>query len=184
MDNVATTIKNQKNVIQSTSGSIASIGLEQTGKKIAGVLVTPATWAVNHIVDGSKPSVTDVGICIAGFFSAPASIATGFVKAIVDDDINRKLSLVQAKEPSQYASFIKACYNYGSASPSINAMTIANRGGTAWITSVGLWVYITDADDHLVADYEPREYVSMYRPKKPYRAKASGGFDWEVVIKR
>lgn len=91
-------------------------------------------------------SVTDVGIWIAGFFSAPASIATGFVKAIVDDDINRKLSLVQAKEPSQYASFIKACYNYGSASPSINAMTIANRGGTAWITSVGLWVYITDAD--------------------------------------
>lgn len=42
------TIKGNKNVIQTTSGTIASIGLEQTGKKVAGALVTPAIWVVNY----------------------------------------------------------------------------------------------------------------------------------------
>lgn len=177
------TITGNKNVIQTTSGTIASIGLEQTGKKVAGALVTPAIWAVNYGGDGSKPGAVDIGIWLAGFLSAPASIVTGLLKAAVDDDINRKLALVQSKEPSRSASFIKACSNFGAASPSINAMTIANKGGTAWITSVGLWVYITDARDHLVADYQPKEFVTLYRPKKPYRAKSSGGFDWEVLRK-
>lgn len=108
---------------------------------------------------------------------------TGLLKAAVDDDINRKLALVQSKEPPRAANFIKACSNFGMASPSINAMTIANKGGTAWITSVGLWVYITDARDNLVADYQPKEFVTLYRPKKPYRANSNGGFDWEVLRK-
>lgn len=184
MADVADTIRDHKNVIQTTSGTIASISLEQAGKKVAGALVTPATWAVNHLADGSTPNAVDIGIWMSGFLSAPASIATGFIKALVDDDIGRKLALVQAKEPPKYARFIKACYNYGMASPSINAMTIANRGGTAWITSVGLWVYITDARDNLVADYQPQEFTSMYRPRKPYKERSSGGFDWEIIIKK
>lgn len=176
-------ITSNKNVIQTTSGTIASIGLEQTGRKVAGSLVTPATWALNYGGDGSKPGAVDVGIWLAGFVSAPASVVTGLIKAVVDDDVNRKLTLVQSKESSKSASFIKPCASFGAASPAINAMTIAYKGGTAWITSVGLWVYITDARNYLVADYEPKEYVTLYRPVKPYRAKSSGGFDWEVIRK-
>lgn len=184
MGDVVGAVKDNKNVIQTTGGSIASIGLEQAGKKVAGALVTPATWVLNNVTDGSTPGVVDIGIWLSGFLSAPASIVTGFVKAMVDDDIGRKLALIQAKEPPKYARFIKACYNYGIASPSINAMTIANKGGTAWITSVGLWVYISDIRDNLVADYQPQEFITMYRPVKPYRQRSSGGFDWEVIQKK
>lgn len=102
----------------------------------------------------------------------------------MDDDINQKLELIKAKEPSEYSKFIKACYNYGVAPPVINATVITSRGGTAWITSVGLWVYISDAADNLVADYQPKEFVTMYRPKKPYRQNSKGGLDWEVVRNR
>lgn len=181
MGDAAQTVANHKNIIQTTGGTIASIGLEQTGKKVAGAAVTPATWVVNYAADGSTPGVVDVGIWLSGFVSAPASIVTGITKAFVDDDIYQKLMLVKAKEPNKYSKFIKACYNYGMASPSINAMTIASRGGTAWVTSVGLWVYITDANDRLVADYQPAEFTTMYRPRKPYRPNSTGGFNWEVV---
>jgi len=181
MGDVVGVVRDHKNVIQTTGGTIASIGLEQAGKKVAGVLVTPATWAVNYAVEGSTPGAVDIGIWLSGLISAPASIVTGFIKAAVDDDINRKLALVQAKEPHPMAQYIKACYNFGMASPAINAMTIANSGGTAWITSVGLWVYITDAKGQLVGDYQPQEFVTMYRPKHPYRATSTGGFAWEVI---
>lgn len=184
MGDVATAVNGNKNVIQTVGGTVASIGLEQSGKKVAGALVTPATWALNYAAEGSKPGVIDVGIWLSGFFSAPASIATGVIKAFVDDDINQKLALVQSKEPAQYSKFIKACYNYGMAGPAINAMNIANQGGTAWITSVGLWVYITDANGHLVADYKPAEFHTLYQPKKPYKARPSGGFDWKVTYKK
>lgn len=139
---------------------------------------------MNHAANGSRPGVVDVGIWLSGFVSAPASIVTGAMKALVDDDIYQKLEQIKAKEPRKYSKFIKACYNYGMASPGINAMTIASKGGTAWITSVGLWVYITDANDRLVADYQPAEFITMYHPKKPYRPNSSGGFDWEVVRKK
>lgn len=183
MSTITGVINENKNIIQSTSGTIASIGLEQTGKRVAGILITPATWALNNAVNGSTPNGVDIGIWLSGFFSGPASIATGTIKSLVDDDIDRKLQQVRSKEPVKYARFIQACYNYGASSTSINAMTIANKGGTAWITSVGLWVYITDAEGKLVADYEPREYVTQYRPRKPYKRKSSGGFDWEVIRK-
>lgn len=183
MSNFAGKINDNKNIIQSTSGTIASIGLEQVGKRVAGVLITPATWAVNNAVNGSKPNGVDIGVWLSGFISAPASIVTGTVKALVDDDIDRKLQRVRSKEPGRSARFIQPCHGYSSSSPSINAMTIANKGGTAWITSVGLWVYITDADGKLIADYQPKEYVTMYRPKKPYKKKSSGGFDWDVIRK-
>lgn len=62
-------------------------------------------------------------------------------------------------------------------------MVIASRGGTAWVTSQGLWVYITDARDRLVADYTPANYVQMYRPVKPYRPNGQGKFNWEVLRK-
>ena len=119
MGDVVGVVRDHKNVIQTTGGTIASIGLEQAGKKVAGVLVTPATWAVNYAVEGSTPGAVDIGIWLSGLISAPASIVTGFIKAAVDDDINRKLALVQAKEPHPMAQYIKACYNFGMASPAI-----------------------------------------------------------------
>lgn len=85
MGDAVATIHGNKNVIQTTGGTIASIGLEQSGKKIAGVLVTPATWTLNYVADGSKPSAVDLGIWASGFLSAPAAIVTGFLKAAVDD---------------------------------------------------------------------------------------------------
>ncbi|WP_226704504.1 hypothetical protein [Microbulbifer elongatus] len=184
MADTASTIQNHKNTIQTISGTIASIGLEQTGKKVAGALVTPATWAVNYAAEGTKPGAVDVGIWATGFLSAPAAIFTGLTKAVVDDDTQRKLEQVKTKEPAKYAQFIRPCSNYGFSSPEINAMTIATRGGTAWISNIGLWVYITDANENLVADYQPENFLKIYRPKKPYQAGTNGGFHWETIAKK
>lgn len=181
MDGVTSTIRKNKNLIQTTSGTVASIGLEQIGRTVAGSLITPATWIVNHVADGSKPDSVDAGIWLSGFISGPAAIVTGTVKALVDDDTAQKLAAVQAKEPSKYSKTIFPCSKFGLAAPSINAMTIASRGGTAWISAVGLWVFITDSTGNLVADYEPSNFVTMYRPCKPYRRNSNGGFDWEVI---
>ncbi|WP_288129718.1 hypothetical protein [Microbulbifer sp.] len=184
MTETASTIQSHKNTIQSLSGTIASIGLEQTGKKVAGALVTPATWAVNFAAEGTKPGAVDVGIWATGFLSGPAAIFTGLTKAAVDDDTQRKLEQVKFKEPSKYSQFIRPCSNYGFSSPQIIAMTIASRGGTAWISNIGLWVYITDANDNLVADYQPTDFLKMYHPQKPYQAGIDGGFNWETVTKK
>lgn len=184
MGDIAESIQGNKNLIQTVSGTIASIGLEQTGKRVAGALVTPATWAMNYAAEGNKPGIVDVGIWGAGFISAPASIATGLVKAVVDDDISQRLRRVREKEPSKYSRFINDCHSYASSSPQINAMTIASKGGTAWVSSVGLWVYITDARGKLVADYLPADYTTIYQPQKPYQGKSNGSFIWHVKYKR
>lgn len=184
MADTASTIQNHKNTIQTISGTIASIGLEQTGKKVAGALITPATWAVNYAAEGSRPGAVDIGIWATGFLSAPAAIATGLTKSIVDDDTQRKLEKVKSKEPSKYSQFIRPCSNYGFSSPGIIAMTIATRGGTAWISNIGLWVYITDANENLVADYQPVDFLKIYHPTKPYQTGTKGGFNWETVTKK
>ncbi|MCX2783672.1 hypothetical protein OQJ46_11815 [Microbulbifer thermotolerans] len=182
MDTVSAA-RNHKNTIQTLSGTIASIGLEQSGKKVAGSLITPATWALNYAAEGSKPGAVDIGLWATGFVSAPAAITTSVIKAVMDDDTQRKLSHVRSKEPAKYAKFIHPCSNYGSSAPEIVAMSIANKGGTAWISNIGLWVYITDARGNLVADYQPLDFLKIYRPKKPYQAGLSGGFNWEVITK-
>lgn len=181
MDEVANAIRKNKNLIQTTGGAVASIGLEQVGKNVAGSLITPATWAVNRAADGSKPDAVDVGVWLGGLVSAPAAIITGTMKALVDDDTARKLALVRSNEPLKYARTISPCSDFGFSSPSINAMTIASKGGTAWVSVVGLWVYIIDSRGNLVADYEPSTFVTMYRRCKPYRRRTNGGFDWEVI---
>lgn len=184
MANPVETIQNHKNTIQTISGTIASIGLEQTGKKVAGALITPATWALNYTADSAKPGAIDIGLWATGFVSAPAAITTSVIKAIVDDDTNRKLENIRSKEPIQYSKFILPCSSFGSAAPGIVAMTIASKGGTAWLSNIGLWVYITDANARLVADYQPLDYLKIYRPKKPYQASENGAFNWEVITKQ
>lgn len=184
MANAAEAIQNHKNTIQTISGTVASIGLEQTGKQVAGALITPATWALNYASDGSRPGTVDIGLWATGFVSAPASIATSVVKAMVDDDTHRKLEIIRSKESNQYSKFILPCSTFGSSAPGIVAMTIASKGGTAWLSNAGLWVYITDANARLVADYQPLDYLKIYRPKKPYQANENGAFNWEVITKQ
>jgi hypothetical protein len=184
MEQVADKVARNKNIIQTVSGTVASIGLEHTGKRIAGALVTPATWTLNYASDRSNPSSIDVGIYLTGFASAPASIVTGLWKAAMDDDINQKLQLVKAKEPAEFAKYIAPCDNYAWAPPQTNAMTIASNGGTAWITSAGLWVFITDARGKLVTDYTPTNFIQMYQPKQPLRSNQQGRFEWGVIRKK
>ncbi len=176
-------IKDNTNLIQTINSTIASISLDQLGKKVAGKLVTPAVWLVNHTTKIGSPSSVDVGIYLSGFVSGGASTAVSLVKAVVDDRINQKLDLVKAKEPEKYAPHNKACYYYGLAAPQINAMRIASEGGTAWISDKGLWVYITDACNNLVRDYTPSDYVRMFRPKKPLKEDNQGLVDFEVIRK-
>ncbi|MFT7561846.1 MAG: hypothetical protein ACI93R_003778 [Flavobacteriales bacterium] len=179
----ANTVRDHKNFIQGTSSTIASIGLEATGKKVGGILVTPAIWALNYTTGRAIPSPTDAGIYATGFISAPTSIVVGIVKAVVDDDTNKKLILlkVKIKEESWARPFIPPCANYASSPAKINAMTIAKKGGTAWKSNNGLWFYITEGSGKFVADFKPKHYVELYRPKQPLRIRSNGGFDWEVI---
>lgn len=183
MDQTAKAIENHKNLIQSTSGTIASIGLTQAGQKVAGVLVTPAVWVLNYSTQGSKPDEIDVGLYATGFFGSIASVAaigTGIVKAVVDDDIDTRLREVQAGEEAKYSPFIKPCYRYAMTAPQINAIKIATKGGTAWKHPNGLWVYITDIRGYLVNDFKPRKAVVTYRPNIPLTRGRNGGFHWST----
>jgi len=184
MDQTAKAIENHKNLIQSTSGTIASIGLTKAGEKMAGVLVTPAVWVLNYSANGSTPDKVDVGLYATGFFgtlAASGAVVTGTVKAVVDDDMDTRLREIQAGEDPRYRRFIKACYRYGMMPPQINAMTIAGKGGTAWKHVNGLWVYITDARGYLVNDYKPRKAVVTYRPKLPLIKGSNGGLLWDTI---
>lgn len=183
MDRTAKAIENHKNIIQSTSSTIASIGLAKTGQKIGGVLVTPAVWVLNYSTQGTTPDEIDAGLYAAGFFGVVASvgaITTGVVKAVVDDDIDTKLREIQAGEEAKYRPFIKACNRYGMNAPQINATTIASKGGTAWKHPNGLWVYITDINGHLVNNFKPKNAVMVYRPHLPLKQSRNGRFLWGV----
>lgn len=184
MDRTAKAIENHKNLIVTSNSTIASIGLTKTGQKIGGVLVTPAVWVLNYSTQGTTPDKVDAGLFAMGFFGSVASVAaigTGVVKAVVDDDIDRKLGEVQASEDPKYRPFIKPCYRYGMMAPQINAMTIASKGGTAWKHTNGLWVYITDIRGFLVNDHSPKRALMTYRPKNPLKKASNGGFIWDVI---
>ena len=120
-----------------------------------------------------------------GFFGALASVATistGVVKAVVDDDdMDRKLREVQAGEDPKYRPFIKPCYRYAVTPPQINATTIASKGGTAWRHPNGLWVYITVIRGYLVHDHKPKRSVMTYQPKHPLQKVSRGGFIWDIT---
>jgi hypothetical protein len=184
MDRTAKAIENHKNLILTTNSTIASIGLTKAGLKIGGVIVTPAVWALNYTTEGAAPDGFDAGLYAMSFFGSIASVAaigTGVMKAVVDDDIDRKLREVQAGEDPRYREFIKPCYRYGMMAPQINAATIASKGGTAWKHTNGLWVYITDVRGYLIHDHKPKKAVMTYRPKNPLKKASSGGFIWESI---
>ena len=184
MDKIAKAVEDHKNMIQTNSSTIASIGLTKAGHKVGGVLVTPAVWVLNYSTQGSTPDKVDVGLYATGFFGATASVAAigvGIVKAAVDDDMDTRLREIQVGEDPKYRKFIKPCYRYGSMAPQINATNIAAKGGTAWKHPNGLWVYITDLRGHLVSDFKPNNFVIVYRPNIPLKQDRNHRFLWGVT---
>jgi hypothetical protein len=180
MDKAVTKIEENRNLIQTASATVASMGLDKVGQKVAGVMVTPAVWLFNYAFLKAKPDSVDLGIYATGFLSAGASTAVGLLKSHVDDSMNKKLVEVQRRESPKLAPYIKNCYHYSSAPASINAQAIASEGGTAWLHPNGLWVYITDAYGRMVKDFKPNVYVVIYQPKEPLVRK-NGKFVWGAV---
>jgi len=179
MENVANNIDQNKNLISSLSQPLAVIGLEKIGQKMAGKLLTPAVWAANYATNGKTPDKADVSLFGAGFLggaAGPASIVTGIVKGVIDDDMEQRLKLVRSSESPEHRASIKPTYYFASAPPAINAMTIASMGGTAWQHPNGLWVYITADEDLLVPNFQPKKSKKTYRPVWPLQSMGGGKF--------
>ncbi len=49
-------------------------------------------------------------------------------------------------------------------------------GGTAWQCPNGLWVYITDENNLLVANFKPEKAIKVYRPQWPLQSMGGGKF--------
>lgn len=184
MDKAADAINKNKNLILSTSTTIASIGLEKAGQKIGGILVTPAVWVVNYKVNGSTPDKVDLGIWGAGFagpFGLASSIVTGTVKSAVDDYVDVRLQEIRSGEPGPVRPYIFPCDDYGFMAPQINATKVAADGGTAWKHPNGLWVYVTTSDGLLVTDYKPAKATIIYQPVHPLQKNRNGKLRWDVI---
>lgn len=184
MSNTNQFVKNQRSLLQTTGGSIASIAMEKSGIKLVGSLVTPAIWAYNYATQDAAPDNVDVGIYLTGLtggIAAPAAIATSLLKSVVDDDTARKVERVREGEAPQYRPYIKPCSIFASAPPAINAQTIASQGGTAWLHPGGIWVYITDARGYLVNDFKPNIAIRVYQPSTPLTKGNNGLYKWHSV---
>ncbi len=184
MEKVANNIEKHQNLISSISQPLAVIGLEKTGQVMAGKLLTPAVWALNYSVNGKSPDKIDVGLYGFGLMggpAVPASIATGVVKAMVDDDMEHRLKAIRASESPEYSPFIAPCYHFNTSPPQINAMTIASIGGTAWQHPNGLWVYIIDRNKRHVPNFQPRRSVQVYQPVWPLKPLGSGRFRYTII---
>ena len=179
MDNIADKIEQNQNLLLSINQPLAVIGLEKAGQKMAGKLLTPAVWAVNYAANGKIPDKIDVGLFGTGLLggaAGPASIATGIVKAVVDDDMNQRLKIVRNSEKPEFRSGIQPAYHFSLSPPAINAMTIASMGGTAWQHTNGLWVYITDKSNLLVPNFQPQKFIKIYKPVWPLQPMGGGKF--------
>jgi hypothetical protein len=179
MGNIAEKLERNQNLISSINQPLAVIGLDKIGQKTAGKLLTPAVWAANYAVNGKIPDKVDLGLFGTGLLggaAGPASIVTGIVKAVVDDDLEQKIKVVRRNEKPEFRKNIKAAYHFGSAPAAINAMTIASLGGTAWQHTNGLWVYITDDNNLLVPNFQPQKFIKIYRPVWPLQSMGAGKF--------
>lgn len=183
-DGITDVIQDNKSAIVSTNSTIASMGLESMGKSAAGKLVSPAVWALDWAANDQAPDAVDIGLYGMGLIGGVVGIAaagTGIVKALVDDDTNRKLETIRAAEPGKFRAFIHPCVDYGFSGQGINAMTIASEGGTAWEHPNGLWAYIVDATGKLVCDYRPAVAERIYQPLLPLRPTGGGKFRWHSI---
>lgn len=172
----SSTVENKVAVI-----SLEKFGLKTAGK-IAGKMLTPAKWLMDYTSDGTIPDKVDTGLYAVGALAEGAegpALAVEFVKAAIDDDIENKLAAVRRGEAPKYRKFIKACYYYGMSPPMINAQTIASKGGTAWRHKNGLWVYIVDRRNYLVADFQPHHATMIMQPVIPIQVRG-GRFKWHI----
>jgi len=168
---------------RAVGGTVVSMTLNKAGKKAIGNMVTPAIWLYDYQKSGKTPDTIDWGIFASGALSAPASFITGLVKSVVDDEIETKLKHVQSLEPKLYRSHIRTCYDYAAFPSKINAMKIAEQGGTAWHHPIGIWVYILDENGAYVADYKPVNPTIVYRPDLPLKKGLNNGYRWDTYRK-
>jgi hypothetical protein len=154
---------------------------------LVGALVQPAVW----VLSGKAPQPEDIALWGLGVglsltmrtIGGAATIATGFVKAALEDHEDKVIATAVQKEPEKYRPFITSVRNYGGlAGRGIVAMTIASHGGVTWRVSEAIWVYITDAKGRLVCDYKPAFAYEIYGPDLPLRIAGREGdkmrFPW------
>lgn len=169
------TIDNNLNIIQTAIGHLAAEGLTRAGKGPLGVVISPATWAYNYKTQGSVPTSVDVGywgVSLAGGIFGPVALAASYLKALVDDDVTRKLTQVRQAEPERFRQGILALVGWSS--PSSMAGEFAAAGGVAWQHPNGLWVSVVDGQKRMIATYRPLKYQAIYRPVWPLQ-KVTGG---------
>jgi hypothetical protein len=175
---MADTIGDNLNVIQTAIGHLAAEGLTKVGKGGYGCVISPATWAYNYKTQGSTPTSVDVGfwgVSLAGGIFGPVALAGSYLKALVDDDVTRKVAAVRASEPARCRPGILALVGWGP--PSSLAGDFAATGGVAWQHPNGLWVSVVDGQKRLVPDYQPLKFQAIIRPVLPLKkAPGSKGF--------
>ncbi len=149
---------------------------------VAGLVVQPAVW----IATGTGPDAGDAVIygtgvagVVAGAIVAVPAILTGVVKAAVDDHTATLVEEVRQGEPAEFRQAILGTddYSFWASNNHITAMTIAAAGGVAWKAKNGAYCFIRDAKGHLVCDYRPKAYESLYYPMLPL-TKVGNGFKW------
>ncbi len=174
-------------IIGDSNGLLAKkLGLRFAGKVggvVGGVLLQPAVW----IITGATPDKVDQGVyglgvvaTIVGSFSLSiAAVCAGVLKGGIDDDIEKRLAEVKRSEKDLHRRFIRPCIHYSSWSGhGLNAMTIATKGGTAWMHPNGLWVYIADAKGKLIINYQPTKAIIVYHPILPLILGSNGRYKW------
>lgn len=169
-------MESHKNVIQAATGHLAAIGLQRTGKTVLGSLISPATWFYNWVTTGTLPTSVDYGfwiLSIGGGMFGPASLAATYVKALVDDDIHRKVLEARSSEPPHVRPGIHALIGWGT--PSGIGGRLAVAGGTAWQHPNGVWVGLVDDRRRPVSNYSPKLASDLRRPVWPLTAGPGGG---------
>ncbi|MCK0149654.1 hypothetical protein MWU54_06445 [Marivita sp. S6314] len=155
-------------------GKISMAGGALSKGGAAGLLVQPVVWAVT----GSGPDAADAfiyGTGVAGAFAgailAIPAMATGVVKAGMDDYIGGLVEEARQDELAEVRGGIYGTDDYGfwAANNSITAMTIASKGGVAWKHPNGAYCFIKDASDTLICDFRPKKYTEIFRPILPLK---------------
>lgn len=168
-------IEGNPHLSRTTAVMVASITLSKRGLPGPSGLVGLATF-------GPETDAVDVSLWGLGLLKGPlglASVATGFIKAIVDDHTHRRVAEVKSAEDKTITAGIRPTVAYSMlAGAAINAQTVALRGGTAWQHPNGVWVYLQDSKGRLVCDYEPRVAKVVYQPHLPLRPVGNGTFKW------
>lgn len=86
--------------------------------------------------------------------------------------------MIRQQHDAKFRLYIQPVQNFGSSSPVIVAMNIAEKGGVTWQGKNGQWVYITDAQGIPVCDFTPNNYLQIIQPKRPLIRKPNGAYEF------